>query len=141
MSTKSRFVGVVLAAGEGTRMKSSRPKVLHEIAGRPMVAWVVGAALDAGAERCVVVVGHKRDEVMAALTERFGERVQFAVQEEQRGTGHAVAQARDALAGFQGDALVLYGDTPFIRPETLAAARRAGRRPDPDRRIQGRDRG
>ncbi len=120
MSTKSRFVGVVLAAGEGTRMKSSRPKVLHEIAGRPMVAWVVGAALDAGAERCVVVVGHKRDEVMAALTERFGERVQFAVQEEQRGTGHAVQHAMSqCLSDYDGSVLILYGDCPCLRADRL----------------------
>ncbi|HJK91379.1 MAG TPA: bifunctional UDP-N-acetylglucosamine diphosphorylase/glucosamine-1-phosphate N-acetyltransferase GlmU [Polyangiaceae bacterium LLY-WYZ-15_(1-7)] len=114
------FVGIVLAAGQGTRMKSTKPKVLHEIAGRPLAAWTVQAALDAGASRCVVVVGHGREEVEATLRARFGERVQFAHQAEQLGTGHAVRCAVEAeLQEGEGHAVVLYGDCPAIHPETL----------------------
>lgn len=114
------FVGVVLAAGQGTRMKSATPKVLHRIMGRPMVAWVVQAALDAGAAECVVVVGHGRDEVRAALTERFGDRVRFAVQEEQNGTGHAVQIAmQQCLPDYDGGVLILYGDCPCLRATRL----------------------
>jgi len=114
------FVAVVLAAGQGTRMKSSLPKVLHRIAGRSMVAWSVGAALDAGVKECVVVVGHGREQVEADLSARFGERVRFAVQEEQLGTGHAVRCAvEQGLEGFGGSVLVLYGDCPLVRTETL----------------------
>lgn len=114
-----RFVALVLAAGKGTRMKSDRPKVVHAVAGRPMVAWPVQAALEAGADRCVVVVGHGAEEVTSALEARFGDRVGFVEQPEQRGTGHAVQCALPALEGFEGRVLILYGDTPLLRAETL----------------------
>jgi bifunctional UDP-N-acetylglucosamine pyrophosphorylase/glucosamine-1-phosphate N-acetyltransferase len=107
---------VVLAAGEGRRMRSRLPKVAHEVAGRPMVAHVVRAARAAGAEPVVVVVGHGADAVRSALE---GEAVRFAVQEEQRGTGHALACAAPALAGRPGAAYVLNGDGPLLRAETL----------------------
>lgn len=114
------FVGIVLAAGQGTRMKSATPKVLHRIMGRPMVAWVVQAALDAGASECVVVVGHAREAVEAELVARFGDRVRFAVQEEQNGTGHAVQIAmQQCLAEYEGGVLILYGDCPCLRAERL----------------------
>ena len=112
-------VGIVLAAGKGTRMRSDLPKVLHRIAGRSLVEWSVGAALDAGVDRCVVVVGHGRDEVCKALTERFGDRVGFAVQEQQLGTGHAVKCGLDAVDADR--VLVLYGDCPLIPSSTLAS--------------------
>ena len=116
---------IVLAAGQGTRMKSERPKVLHEVAGRPMIAWPVGAALEAGATKVVVVVGHGRDAVTAELAARFDARVVTAVQEEQRGTGHAARVALPALEGFAGDVVILYGDVPLIEPEAIATVTRA----------------
>lgn len=111
---------IILAAGMGTRMNSDLPKVLHEIAGAPMLvhAMKAGAALEPA--RTVVVAGHGSDMVEKAA-KAYDPDVMIALQSEQLGTAHAVAQARDALAGFDGDALMLYGDTPFIRPETLAA--------------------
>ena len=109
---------VVLAAGQGTRMKSSLPKVLHPVAGRPMVAWAVKAAQDLGARNVVVVTGHGAEQVEAALQ---APGVRFARQHEQLGTGHAFLCAAEALSGEGGgaDLLVLYGDTPLLRPETL----------------------
>lgn len=118
-------VAVVLAAGKGTRMGSSRPKVLHEAAGRPLVAWVVDAARQAGCERVVVVVGPDHDDVRDRLVREFGddgtapEWLTWAVQERRLGTGHALLQAREALDGIRGRALVLSGDAPLISPETL----------------------
>ncbi len=110
--------GVVLAAGRGTRMRSRTPKVLHPLLGRPIVVHVVDALLAAGAEPVVVVVGHGARKVAATVGDREG-RVVFVEQREQLGTGHAAAQARHALAGFSGDILLLPGDTPLVRPETL----------------------
>lgn len=110
----SDVVGVILAAGMGTRMKSETPKVLHEIGGRPLVAWVVQAALDAGVDRCVVVVGHAKEQVERTLRARFGDKVAFAEQTEQKGTGHATACALPAIEGHEGHVLVLYGDCPLI---------------------------
>ena len=107
---------LVLAAGKGTRMKSRRTKVLHEICGKPMLAYPLAAAAQLGAEKLVVVIGRDADQVEAA----FAGRAQFAVQAEQRGTGHAVQVALPKLSGFAGDVLVLYGDSPLLRPETLA---------------------
>ncbi|MFX0541351.1 bifunctional UDP-N-acetylglucosamine diphosphorylase/glucosamine-1-phosphate N-acetyltransferase GlmU [Roseovarius sp. S4756] len=109
---------IVLAAGKGTRMKSDLPKVLHPIAGAPMLihALRAGAALEP--TRIAVVTGHGAEAVEAAAQEH-DEEIRCVRQEEQLGTAHAVAQARGALDGHDGDALVLYGDTPFIRPETL----------------------
>jgi len=95
-------------------MKSTRPKVLHEIAGRALLGWVVQAALDAGASRCLVVVGHGRDDVERVLATRFGERVEMVLQAEQRGTGDAVRCAVKADAALEGRVLVLYGDCPLI---------------------------
>ncbi|MEM8848618.1 MAG: bifunctional UDP-N-acetylglucosamine diphosphorylase/glucosamine-1-phosphate N-acetyltransferase GlmU [Pseudomonadota bacterium] len=117
---------IVLAAGQGSRMKSDRPKVLHEVAHMPVLhhALASGAILDP--VRTVVVVGHGGEAVAAALA---GTDVTIAQQAERLGTAHAVAQARAALDGVEGDAIILYGDTPFIRPETLRsmlAARRDG---------------
>lgn len=118
-SQSAPWTAVVLAAGEGTRMKSSVPKVLHEIAGRPLVSWVVGAALDAGAARCLVVVGYGRDEVERRLRGEFGDCVDTVLQPEQRGTGHAVRCAMEADHGLTGRVLVLYGDCPLVPPAVL----------------------
>ena len=118
---------IVLAAGMGSRMNSDLPKVLHPLAGAPLLAHALAAGRALEPERVVVVTGHGAEAVGRAARALEPEAV-LAHQAEQLGTAHAVAQARDALAGFAGDALVLYGDTPFVRPETLAAmqAARAG---------------
>lgn len=106
---------VILAAGQGTRMKSSRAKVLHELCGRSMLGHVVDAAEAMSPERLAVVVGRDAEQVRAAFTGR----VDFVEQAEQKGTGHAVKQALPLLEGFEGDVLILYGDTPLLRPETF----------------------
>jgi bifunctional UDP-N-acetylglucosamine pyrophosphorylase/glucosamine-1-phosphate N-acetyltransferase len=108
---------VILAAGKGTRMKSRLVKVLHPAAGRPMIAWPVAAARAAGASPTVLVVGHQADAVRTAF--QGTPEIRIALQEEQLGTGHAVACARDQLAGFSGTVLILCGDTPLLRAETL----------------------
>jgi bifunctional UDP-N-acetylglucosamine pyrophosphorylase/glucosamine-1-phosphate N-acetyltransferase len=115
----TRLAVLVLAAGQGTRMKSRRTKVLHEICGKPMLAYPLAAAAELGAEKLVVVIGRDADQVEAA----FAGRAQFVVQAEQRGTGHAVQIALPKLGDFAGDVLVLYGDTPLLRGETLARMR------------------
>ncbi|WP_272975938.1 bifunctional UDP-N-acetylglucosamine diphosphorylase/glucosamine-1-phosphate N-acetyltransferase GlmU [Deinococcus geothermalis] len=120
MTHKERPLDVViLAAGQGTRMKSALPKVLHPVAGRPMVAWAVKAAKALGARDIVVVTGHGAEQVEAALA---ASGVRFARQAQQLGTGNAFLVGAEALR-HQGDAdiLVLYGDTPLLRPETLRA--------------------
>ena len=111
------LAAIILAAGKGTRMKSDLHKVLHPIAGRPMIEHLLESIEALGAERVVVVVGDRREQLEAALAGR----VEFAVQEPQLGTGHAVLQAKAALEGFEGDVLLLSGDVPFIRPTTMRA--------------------
>ena len=108
---------VVLAAGKGTRMKSDLHKVLHPIAGRPMLMHLLASADQLAPARKVVVVGNGRDQLEAALAGS----AELAVQEPQLGTGHAVQQAGGALGDFAGDVLILYGDVPFVRPETMRA--------------------
>ncbi|KFG92016.1 Bifunctional protein GlmU [Sphingobium herbicidovorans NBRC 16415] len=109
---------IILAAGQGTRMKSAKHKVLHPVAGRPMLLHLLSSIAELKPERQVVVVGAGREQVEAAV---YGTGAVIAVQEQQLGTGHAVAQAHDALAGFAGDILILYGDVPLVRPETMRA--------------------
>lgn len=109
---------VVLAAGKGTRMKSGLIKVLHPAAGLPMISWPVAAAREAGADPIVLVIGHQANAVQGVF--RGAADIRCAMQEEQLGTGHAVACALDALSGFRGTLLILCGDTPLLRPETLA---------------------
>lgn len=101
-------------------MNSDLPKVLHPIAGAPMLIHAMRAGSVLEPDRIVVVAGHGAEAVTKAAT-AYDETVQVVLQEEQLGTGHAVAQAREALADFDGDVIVLYGDTPFISPETLEA--------------------
>ncbi len=118
---------IVLAAGQGTRMNSDLPKVLHPLAGVPLIAHALAAATALEPARIVVVTGHGAEAVADAAADHAP--VQTVRQAEQLGTAHAVRQAEAALADFEGDVIVLYGDTPLIRPETLEAmlaARAAG---------------
>lgn len=119
---------IVLAAGKGTRMKSDLPKVLHRVAGAPLLVHAMRAGQGIAAERTIVVVGDGADQVERAA-HAWNEEAVCVEQREQLGTGHAVRQASAALAGFDGDVIVLYGDTPFVAPATLErmlAARRGG---------------
>jgi bifunctional UDP-N-acetylglucosamine pyrophosphorylase/glucosamine-1-phosphate N-acetyltransferase len=116
MSDQRRFAVVILAAGQGTRMRSDTHKVLHPIASRPLLLHLLERVDALGADKRVVVVGKGRDQVEAAIA---GRDVSVALQEEQKGTGHAVQQAAAALSGYDGPVLVLYGDTPFVEAETL----------------------
>lgn len=117
MEAERPVAAVVLAAGKGTRMNSAKHKVLHEIGGKPMIAHLLDEVARIGAQRSVVVVGEAREQVQAFL----GDAVAYAVQQPQLGTGHAVMQTRDALDGFVGDVLIMYGDVPFVRAETMMA--------------------
>ena len=110
------FSVVILAAGQGTRMRSDRHKVLHPIADKPMLLHLLDTVDGLGAARRVVVVGKGREQVEAALA---GRGVTIALQAEQKGTAHAVLMAREALEGAEGPVLILYGDTPFVTAETL----------------------
>ena len=116
MSNVPNFAVVILAAGQGTRMRSDTHKVLHPIACRPLLMHLLDSVDRLGAEKRVVVVGKGRDQVEKALN---GREVTIAHQAEQKGTAHAVQQAADALAGYDGAVLILYGDTPFVEPDTL----------------------
>jgi bifunctional UDP-N-acetylglucosamine pyrophosphorylase/glucosamine-1-phosphate N-acetyltransferase len=120
---------IVLAAGQGTRMRSALPKVLHEVAGAPLLSHALAAGAAVEPRRTVVVAGHGADLVRDVAAVEAPE-AEIVVQAERRGTAHAVMQAREALQGFEGDALVLYGDTPFIRPETLERMAEARARAD-----------
>ncbi len=109
---------VLLAAGKGTRMNSDLPKVLHPVAGAPLLIHAMKSAATLSPEKMVVVAGHGAEQVEAAAR-NYDETAQIVLQTEQLGTAHAVAQAREALQDFEGDVIVLYGDTPFIQPETI----------------------
>jgi len=111
-----RFAVVILAAGQGTRMRSDTHKVLHPIASRPLLLHLLDRVDALGADKRVVVVGKGREQVEAAIA---GRDVTVALQAEQNGTGHAVQQAAAALAGYDGPVLILYGDTPFVEADTL----------------------
>jgi bifunctional UDP-N-acetylglucosamine pyrophosphorylase / glucosamine-1-phosphate N-acetyltransferase len=119
MTSLPPFSVVVLAAGQGTRMRSDTHKVLHPIAGKPMLLHLLDAVQGMGADKVVVVVGKGREQVEAALAGRNG--VVTALQAEQKGTGHAVQMAQEALAGSGGAVIVTFGDTPFVTAETLQA--------------------
>jgi bifunctional UDP-N-acetylglucosamine pyrophosphorylase/glucosamine-1-phosphate N-acetyltransferase len=115
-----RLAIVILAAGKGTRLKSKRPKVLHEIGGKPLLAHVIAAAAQIVTPADIfVIIGHDAERVKAAVAETG---VQFILQSEQRGTGHAIQCARNAVAGYD-TLLVLSGDAPLIRPETISRMR------------------
>nr|WP_294848237.1 bifunctional UDP-N-acetylglucosamine diphosphorylase/glucosamine-1-phosphate N-acetyltransferase GlmU [uncultured Sphingomonas sp.] len=115
--SSAKFSVIILAAGQGTRMRSDLHKVLHPIASKPMLLHLLDTVETLNPERSVVVVGKGRDQIEAALA---GRDVIIAVQEEQKGTGHAVQQAQAALDGFHGDVLILYADVPFVRAETMS---------------------
>jgi bifunctional UDP-N-acetylglucosamine pyrophosphorylase/glucosamine-1-phosphate N-acetyltransferase len=118
-----KTTAVILAAGQGTRMKSSLPKVLHPVAGRPLVHYPVRAALDAGCREVVVVVGHGRERVETYLSEGFGatQGVRTAFQKEQRGTGDAAKSGMEAVAASAQRVLLFYGDVPLLTAEDLSA--------------------
>lgn len=111
-----QYAALILAAGKGTRMKSHLCKVLHMVAGRAMISYVVDAVRAAKLHDICVVVGHQADEVKAHVA---GDGVRFVVQEPQLGTGHAVAAAHPVFSGFEGDILILCGDVPLITPRTI----------------------
>ncbi len=113
----SATLAVVMAAGKGTRMKSELPKVLVPVCGRPMLDYVLDALEAAGVDRNVVVVGYRADDVRSAVGDRPN--VVFALQAEQRGTGHAVMSAREQLQQHDGAVLVVAGDSPMMQPDSL----------------------
>lgn len=112
------FTSVILAAGMGTRMKSKMPKVLHKVCGKPLSKWVIDASEAAGADKVCAVVGHKAETVKEVL----GDVREFALQAEQKGTGHAVMQAIDVIKNSKGEVVILNGDTPLITAETINKA-------------------
>jgi bifunctional UDP-N-acetylglucosamine pyrophosphorylase/glucosamine-1-phosphate N-acetyltransferase len=120
--TSRSCLSIILAAGEGTRMKSVAPKVLHKVAGLPMVAHVVKAAEAAGADAVALVIGHGAD-AMRKAAEKLAPKADIFVQEKRLGTAHAVLAARPAIAKGHDDILVMYGDTPLIDAEVLSTAR------------------
>ena len=109
-----KLTTIILAAGKGTRMKSNLPKVLHKVCGRPMLEHVIDAARGAGSEREIVVIGSGADEVEKAITD-----VEFALQAEQLGTGHAVKMAKDKINDMEGTVMILCGDTPLVSADLL----------------------
>ena len=113
----STSLAVVMAAGKGTRMKSELPKVLLPVCGRPMIDYVLDALAAAGIDRMIVVVGYRADLVRQALSRRPN--VDFALQAEQRGTGHAVMCAREYLVGHDGPAVVVAGDSPMMQSDSI----------------------
>ncbi len=113
------FATVIMAAGKGTRMKNpEKAKVMFEVQGKPMIEHVVDLAISLKSTRIITIVGYQRESVMAHLKKVTPE-IEFAVQEPQLGTGHAVMQTRNLLGDFQGDVLVLSGDVPLLRESTI----------------------
>jgi bifunctional UDP-N-acetylglucosamine pyrophosphorylase / glucosamine-1-phosphate N-acetyltransferase len=112
-------MAIVMAAGKGTRMKSDLPKVLVPVRQRPMIAYVLDTLDRAGIEQIVVVVGYRAADVRAALADR--PRIQFALQSEQLGTGHAVMMCREQLAQHEGPVLVVAGDSPLMQADSILA--------------------
>lgn len=108
---------IVLAAGKSTRMKSDLPKVLHELCGRPMLSYVLNACRLAGVDRLIVVIGHGKEKVMQTFEHDHD--ITWVEQTEQRGTGHAVLCCKEALGNFEGTVIVIAGDMPLVRRETL----------------------
>ena len=127
-NSASKLAVIVLAAGQGTRMKSRRAKVLHELCGRPMLEHVLLTAEALEPARLVVVVGKDVDEVQ----ERYADRCEFVLQAEQKGTGHAALQAEPKIGDFEGDVLVLYADVPLLRVESIEAMRMEKQRAEAD---------
>ena len=111
------LTAIILAAGKSTRMKSKRPKVLHEVCGKPMLHYILQACYDAGVTRALVVVGHGKDEVIAAFA--HDKRIEFVEQTEQFGTGHAARMCVPHLQHVKGDVFLLAGDVPLLRGQVL----------------------
>ncbi|MCJ7507643.1 MAG: sugar phosphate nucleotidyltransferase [candidate division Zixibacteria bacterium] len=107
---------IILAAGKGKRMKSDLPKVLHKIAGRPLIDYVISTAREINPQRIIVVIGHKYQMVKEHLKDSD---LGFVIQKEQLGTGHAVMQTENTLSDFDGTIVVLCGDVPFLKAETI----------------------
>jgi len=120
---------IILAAGKGTRMQSDLPKVLHQIAGAPMLVHAMKSGASLTPERSIIVAGHGSEQVEKAAKD-WDDAAEIVLQTEQLGTGHAVQMAKTALADFEGDAIILYGDTPFIQPATLEAMAEARKTKD-----------
>lgn len=112
----AHLMAVILAAGEGKRMKSKKSKVLHKVCGMTLIDWVYNSVKNAGVNETIVVVGHKAEDVKESL----GDKVLYAHQDKQLGTGHAVMQAKEYFSGKDGQVLVLCGDTPLITSETVS---------------------
>lgn len=110
---------IILAAGEGKRMKSNIAKPLQQAAGKALVEWVLDTAEETGSDENIVVIGHKAEDVKAYL----GDRAKYAYQYEQLGTGHAVMQGIESIKDVDGTVMVLYGDSPLIEAETLKRVR------------------
>ena len=110
-----------MAAGKSTRMKSKYSKVVHQVSGKPIIQWVADALFDSGCMEQVYIVGEQQDEIRTVL----GENVAYVLQEQQRGTGHAVAQAAPFLEGRDGLTIVLPGDCPMVSAETIGKALKA----------------
>jgi bifunctional UDP-N-acetylglucosamine pyrophosphorylase / glucosamine-1-phosphate N-acetyltransferase len=124
----SANTAIVLAAGKGTRMKSDLPKVLMPVCGRPMIDYVLDALAKGGVDRVIAVVGYRAELVRAAIDGR--DAVEFVVQTEQLGTGHAVMMCRELLADCDGPVLVVTGDAPLMQSDSVAALlAEYGRRP------------
>jgi bifunctional UDP-N-acetylglucosamine pyrophosphorylase/glucosamine-1-phosphate N-acetyltransferase len=118
------LITIILAAGKGTRMNTSLPKVLHTLRGRPLLDHVLDTAFSLGSVKVVVVAGHGADAVRSVVSQRSGE-LEIVIQEPQLGTGHAVYQCLDQLSGFEGTVVVLSGDVPGLQPETVSELVRA----------------
>lgn len=117
MTNNARIAAILLAAGKSTRMRTERPKVVHEVCGRPILAYVLDACREAGVSDCVAVVGYGKEAVLAAFP--HDSKIRFVEQAEQKGTGHAVMCCREEIAGKYDHVLVLCGDAPLIRAETI----------------------
>ena len=113
---EKKFCAVILAAGKGTRMKSDKAKVLHELRGKPLLYYSLAAAKEAGAEKIVAVIGHQAEKVRKKFANSG---CIFVEQKPQLGTGHAVLQAKDILADYNGLTVILCGDVPLLKPATI----------------------
>lgn len=114
----SQVKALILAAGEGKRMQSDKAKVLHVLSGKTMIEWVYEAAIHAGVDKCIAIVGHRAEQII----EYMGDKVEYVFQKQQLGTGHAVLQARSYFNDGEGYIVVLCGDAPLITSDTISKA-------------------
>jgi bifunctional UDP-N-acetylglucosamine pyrophosphorylase/glucosamine-1-phosphate N-acetyltransferase len=106
---------IIMAAGKGKRMKSNLPKVLHNLAGKPILTYVLETVNQLEVKRKILIIGYKSDEIK----ELIGDKIEYVEQKEQLGTAHAILQTKKILSGFKGDVLILSGDVPFLMVKTL----------------------